>query len=83
MIPDEVTALPLYPHLDEIAGTLATRNLLMLHAEPGAGKTTLVPWRLLDEVAPETWLLPSDLASKLSLIFALNMAIHWLYIGYT
>ena len=47
MIPDEVTALPLYPHLDEIAGTLATRNLLMLHAEPGAGKTTLVPWRLL------------------------------------
>ncbi|MDP1992441.1 MAG: ATP-dependent helicase HrpB [Syntrophales bacterium] len=47
MIPDDVTALPLYPHLDEIAGTLATRNLLMLHAEPGAGKTTLVPWRLL------------------------------------
>ena len=47
MIPDEVTALPLYPHLDEIAGTLATRHLLMLHAEPGAGKTTLVPWRLL------------------------------------
>jgi ATP-dependent helicase HrpB len=47
MIPDEVTALPLTPHLDEIAGTLATRNLLMLHAEPGAGKTTLVPRRLL------------------------------------
>ena len=47
MIPDEVAALPLYPHLDEIAETLATRNLLMLHAEPGAGKTTLVPWRLL------------------------------------
>jgi HrpA-like RNA helicase len=47
MIADEVTALPLYPHLDEIAGTLATLNLLMLHAEPGAGKTTLVPWRLL------------------------------------
>ncbi len=47
MIPDEVTALPLYPHLDEIAETLATRHLLMLHAEPGAGKTTLVPWRLL------------------------------------
>ncbi len=47
MIPDEVIALPLYPHLDEIAGTLATRHLLMLHAEPGAGKTTLVPWHLL------------------------------------
>jgi len=38
MIPDEVTALPLYPHLDEIAGTLATRNLLMLHAEQDAGR---------------------------------------------
>jgi ATP-dependent helicase HrpB len=47
MIPNEVTSLPLYPHLDEIAGTLATRHLLMLHAGPGAGKTTLVPWRLL------------------------------------
>ena len=47
MIPDQVAALPLYPHLEEIAGTLAMRNLLMLHAEPGAGKTTLVPWRLL------------------------------------
>jgi ATP-dependent helicase HrpB len=47
MIPDEVTALPLYPPLDEIAGTPATRNLLMLHAEPCAGKTTLAPWHLL------------------------------------
>ena len=47
MIPAEVTALPLYPHLDEIAGTLATRNLLMLHAEPGAGKTTLVGGKMI------------------------------------
>ncbi|MHB9098208.1 MAG: ATP-dependent helicase HrpB [Syntrophales bacterium] len=47
MTPDDVATLPLYPHLDEIAGTLARCNLLMLHAEPGAGKTTLVPWRLL------------------------------------
>ena len=47
MILDEVAALPLYPRLDEIAGTLVARRLLMLHAEPGAGKTTLVPWRLL------------------------------------
>src|SRR3989304_10386351 len=47
MIPDEVTALPLYPHRDENTETLAIRNLLMPHAEPGAGKTTLVPWRLL------------------------------------
>ena len=45
--PDEVAALPLYPHLDEIAAALATHHLLMLHAEPGAGKTTLVPGRLL------------------------------------
>ena len=27
MIPDEVTTLPLYPHLDEIAGTLVTRTV--------------------------------------------------------
>ncbi|MDA8124628.1 MAG: ATP-dependent helicase HrpB [Deltaproteobacteria bacterium] len=47
MIPEEITALPLYPHLDAVAETLAARRLLMLHAEPGAGKTTLVPWRLL------------------------------------
>jgi len=47
MILAEVSTLPLYPHLDEIAETLAMRNLLMLHAEPGAGKTTLVPWCLL------------------------------------
>ena len=47
MILDEVHTLPLYPHLDEIAATLASSNLLMLHAEPGAGKTTLVAWRLL------------------------------------
>jgi ATP-dependent helicase HrpB len=48
MISDDIRSLPLYPHLDEIAETLAIRNLLMLHAEPGAGKTTLVPWRLLN-----------------------------------
>ncbi|MHB8772435.1 MAG: ATP-dependent helicase HrpB [Syntrophales bacterium] len=51
MIPAEVTSLPLYPRLDEIAGELATHNLLILHAEPGAGKTTLVPWRLLSHQA--------------------------------
>jgi hypothetical protein len=32
VIPDEVRALPLYPRLDEIAGTPATRNLLMFTA---------------------------------------------------
>lgn len=43
----EISTLPLYPYLSEITETLAERNLLMLHAEPGAGKTTLVPWQLL------------------------------------
>ena len=47
MIPDDVSTLPLYPHLDEITETLAVRDLLVLRAEPPAGKTTLVPWRLL------------------------------------
>ena len=51
MVASDITSLPLYPRLDEIAGTLATHNLLILHAEPGAGKTTLVPWRLLSHQA--------------------------------
>lgn len=44
---NELESYPLYPHLDDIAATLARRGVLLLHAEPGAGKTTLVPWRLL------------------------------------
>ena len=44
---DDISALPLYPHLEGIAAMLASRGMLLLHAEPGAGKTTLVPWRLL------------------------------------
>jgi ATP-dependent helicase HrpB len=47
----DLTALPLYPHLDAISDALALRGVLMLHAEPGAGKTTLVPWRLLTHKA--------------------------------
>jgi len=43
----EIATLPVYPRLDEVADTLARRGLLILHAEPGAGKTTLVPWHLL------------------------------------
>jgi ATP-dependent helicase HrpB len=39
--------LPLYAHLPEIADRLAQRGLLLLHADPGAGKSTLVPWHLL------------------------------------
>lgn len=48
---DDIRALPLYSHLDDIAAALACRGLLLLHAEPGAGKTTLVPWRLLTHEA--------------------------------
>jgi ATP-dependent helicase HrpB len=44
---DDLQTLPIYPHLDGIAQILAQRGLLILQAEPGAGKTTLVPWRLL------------------------------------
>ena len=47
MVNDNLQTLPIYPHLDGIAETLAHHGLLILHAEPGAGKTTLVPWRLL------------------------------------
>lgn len=43
----EITSLPVYPRLGEIADTLARDGLMMLQAEPGAGKTTLVPWHLL------------------------------------
>ncbi|HOS39160.1 MAG TPA: ATP-dependent helicase HrpB [Spirochaetota bacterium] len=49
MSPDDIAALPIYPHLDEIAETLARHSAMLLHAEPGAGKTTLVPWRLLQK----------------------------------
>jgi ATP-dependent helicase HrpB len=43
----KIESLPLYPRLGEIADTLVREGLLMLHAEPGAGKTTLVPWELV------------------------------------
>ncbi|MEW6517238.1 MAG: ATP-dependent helicase HrpB [candidate division FCPU426 bacterium] len=50
-MPEDFTQLPVYPFLKELAATLAGQGLLLLDAEPGAGKTTLVPWRLLDEPA--------------------------------
>ncbi len=40
--------LPLVPHLPRIGELLAARRLLVLQAEPGAGKSTLVPPYLLD-----------------------------------
>jgi len=48
---DDILSLPVYAQLDEIAGSLAASGTLILHAETGAGKTTLVPWRLLSHDA--------------------------------
>jgi ATP-dependent helicase HrpB len=48
---DDLSRLPIHPHLGGIAETLASRGVLILHAEPGAGKTTLVPWHLLTHEA--------------------------------
>jgi ATP-dependent helicase HrpB len=42
------TGLPLLPHLQRIDSLLAERRALVLTAEPGAGKSTLVPPYLLD-----------------------------------
>ena len=42
------TPLPIDAVLDQLAGTLATRNAAVLVAPPGAGKTTRVPLALLD-----------------------------------
>jgi len=43
MLELERTGLPILPFLAEIAQTIATRGSLVLCAEPGAGKTSLVP----------------------------------------
>lgn len=51
MATKETQTLPLFPHLDRIADSLARDGVLLLHAETGAGKTTLVPWRLLSHPA--------------------------------
>ncbi len=51
MVPDNIQTLPVYRYLDEIAESLARNGTLLLHAETGAGKTTLVPWRLLSHSA--------------------------------
>jgi ATP-dependent helicase HrpB len=51
MAPEDITSLPVHPFLDEIADSLARDRTLLLHAETGAGKTTLVPWKLLSHAA--------------------------------
>jgi ATP-dependent helicase HrpB len=43
----ELHTLPVFGHLGRIAESLAEIKTLALSAEPGAGKTTLVPWKLL------------------------------------
>ncbi len=48
---NDIESLPVYQHLDEIAESLAREGTLLLHAETGAGKTTLVPWRFLSHHA--------------------------------
>ncbi len=51
MVPNDMQTLPIYSHLGKIADSLARDGTLQLHAETGAGKTTLVPWRLLSHPA--------------------------------
>jgi ATP-dependent helicase HrpB len=48
---DDISSLPVYARLDDIADSLDRAGTLMLHAETGAGKTTLVPWHLLSHKA--------------------------------
>ena len=49
MIDFSRTGLPLVPHLPKISEILEGRRRLVLTAEPGAGKSTLVPPYLMDE----------------------------------
>ncbi len=45
------TNLPIVEQLDNICWALSKQNNLVLQAEPGAGKTTLVPLALLDTIS--------------------------------
>ena len=49
MIDFSATALPLVPFLPEVSRLLEQERILALTAEPGAGKSTLVPPFLMDE----------------------------------
>jgi len=42
------TGLPLVPHLDAICDALGKKGSVVLRADPGSGKSTLVPLALLD-----------------------------------
>ena len=43
----DVRTLPIVPYLSEISSLLETRKKLVLSAEPGAGKSTVVPLSIL------------------------------------
>jgi len=47
------TGLPIVDQLDNIGSVLSKQNNLVLQAEPGAGKTTLVPLALLDIISED------------------------------
>jgi ATP-dependent helicase HrpB len=43
------TGLPLIPHLDSVVSSLASRRVAVLRAEPGSGRSTLVPLAIMAE----------------------------------
>src|SRR5215217_8373551 len=48
-MPRQVAVLPIEPALPALRQALASKGAAVLQAPPGAGKTTVVPLRLLDE----------------------------------
>ncbi len=50
-LPETARALPIFERLDELMASWERSPVLGLEAETGAGKSTLVPWRLLAEPA--------------------------------
>ncbi len=65
-----IAPLPIDPHLPRIAACLGAGRNLVLQAEPGAGKTTRVPWALLEAgllEAGDAWILePRRLAARMA-----------------
>ncbi|HPC71670.1 MAG TPA: DEAD/DEAH box helicase, partial [Treponema sp.] len=57
------TKLPLVPYLPEIVENLNRQGRLILHAEPGSGKSTLVPLALLEKPGSIIMLEPRRIAA--------------------